>query len=235
VEAENKETVMNRRSFLKVNAGATAYFAMHRLAYAFYQSPGGIQKFAQAMRGVGPGGIPVALSDGTAQVTGAVHYSLNIGQYTDQLHPSLGPTTLWGYSPAVALGEGPYPTRHLGGIIVAQKGTPIQLTFTNMLPPAHILPVDTSDFAGAVGGFPDATAKFGGNGHNAACVHLHGGLVPWISDGGPMSWFTPAASGGHYGPSIANATTNFYKLLNPGLLPGQAEYYYPNNQSARLV
>src|SRR5205823_1823178 len=37
------------------------------------------------------------------------------------------------------------------------------------------------------------------------------------------------------GPSIANATNNFYKLFNPGLQPGQAEYYYPNNQSARMM
>jgi spore coat protein A len=208
---------------------------MRRRAYAFYQSPA-LKKFAQPLRGVGPGGIPVALPNGTpAPVTGAVHYSMNIGQYTDQLHPAQGPTTLWGYSPSVALGEPGSPTRHLGGIIVAQRGVPIQLTFTNNLPANHVLPVDISDFAMAVGGFPDAQAKFGGNGYNAACVHLHGGLVPWISDGGPMAWFTPATSGGKYGPSIANASTNFYKLLNPGLLPGQAEYYYPNNQSARMM
>src|SRR5947209_16680943 len=126
-------------------------------AYAFYQS-GGLAKFAQPFRGVGPGGIPVALPDvAAAPVTGALHYSLNIGQYTDTLHPALGPTTLWGYSPASALGEGAYPTRHLGGIIVAQKGVPIQLTFTNNLPPTHILPVDVSSVAMAVGGFPDAT------------------------------------------------------------------------------
>src|SRR5437763_1265606 len=226
---------MNRRHFLQVSGGAAALLAVRRAGYAFYQSPG-IKKFTQPFRGVGPGGIPVALPDAPpAPVTGAVHYSMKIGQYTDQLHPALGPTTLWGYSPAVALGEGSYPTRHLGGIIVAQRGVPIQLTFTNDLPPAHILPVDLASAAMAVGGFADAASKFGGNGYNAACVHLHGGLVPWISDGGPMAWFSPAASGGKYGPSIANATSNFYKLLNPGLQAGQAEHYYPNNQSARLM
>ena len=226
---------LNRRRFMQVSAGAAAFMAARRRAYAFYQSSP-LQKFAQPMRSVGPGGIPVALPDGTAApVTGAVHYSFNIGQYTDQLHPMLGPTTLWGYSPSQALGEGAFPKRHLGGIIVAQRGVPIQLTFTNNLPPNHILPVDISDLAMAVGGFPDAAAKFGGDGYNAACVHCHGGLVPWISDGGPMAWFTPASSGGEYGPSIANASVNFYKLLNPGLQPGQAEYYYPNNQSARMM
>ena len=227
--------MINRRRFIQMSAGAAALLAARRRAYAFYQSSA-LKKFIQPMRGAGPGGIPVALPDGTAApVTGAVHYSMNIGQYQDTLHPALGPTTLWGYSPSAALGEGGYPRRHLGGIVVAQRGVPIQLTFTNNLPPTHILPVDITSLAMAVGGFPDAVAKFGGNGYNAACVHLHGGLVSWISDGGPMAWFTPAASGGTYGPSIANATTNLYKLLNPGLQPGQAEYYYPNNQSARLL
>ncbi|HEX8993187.1 MAG TPA: multicopper oxidase domain-containing protein [Anaerolineales bacterium] len=235
--------MLTRRQFLKLSAAAGASLALSGkfafdapVAQAFYQSTA-LQKFVQPLRGVGPGGIPVALPDGTtAPVTGAVHYTFKIGQYQDTLHPYLGgKTTLWGYSPSAALGEGPYPTRHLGGIVVAQKGVPIQLTFTNNLPPAHILPVDVSDFPMAVGGFPDAQAKFGGNGYNAATTHLHGGFVPWISDGGPLSWFTPAASGGKYGPGIANATSNFYKLLNPGLAAGQAEYYYPNAQSARMM
>jgi spore coat protein A len=227
--------MINRRQFMQATAGAAALLATRRYAYAFYQtSP--LRKFVQPFRGIGPGGIPVAMPDATpAPVTGAVHYSLNVGQFTDTLHPALGPTTLWGYSPAVALGEGAYPTRHLGGIIVGQKDVPIQLTFTNNLPPKHILPVDVSNLATAIGGFPDAETRFGGNGYNAAVTHLHGGFVPWISDGGPMAWFTPAASGGKYGPSIARNTTNFYKLLNPNLQPGQGEFFYPNAQSARLM
>src|SRR5690348_14376660 len=100
--------MLNRRRFIQATAGAAAFLAARRRAYAFYQTPQ-LKKFAQAMRGVGPGGIPVALPDGTrAPVTGAVHYSMNIGQYTDQLHPALEPTNLWGYSPSAALGEGGY-------------------------------------------------------------------------------------------------------------------------------
>ncbi len=192
-----------------------------RKAFAFYQSTG-LQKFVQPLRGVGPGGIPVAAADAfAAPVTGATHYSFTIGQFTDQLHPSLGPTTLWGYNPAMALDGGTQPQKHLGGIIVAQRDVPIQLTFTNMLPPRHILPVDTSK------NFPDASMH-----QNAATTHLHGGLTPWISDGGPFTWFTPD---GEYGPSVQSAAGNIYQLLNPDLKPGQAEYYYPNKQSARLV
>jgi FtsP/CotA-like multicopper oxidase with cupredoxin domain len=230
-----------RRQFLQYSALAGAglalaeRFAFPNLAWAFYQSPGtplpgsswpGMAKYATTLRGVGPGGIPVAASDGAA-ITGAVHYSLNITEFTDQLHPVLNPTTLWGYNPTVALGGGIQPQRHLGGIIVAKKGTPVQLTFTNKLPPIHTLPVDVS--TPALGGFADAAARFGGSGENAVTTHLHGGFVPWVSDGGPYSWFTP---GGIAGPSYMGS---FMKSINPNLRPGQEELYYPNQQSARLM
>src|SRR6266566_5856441 len=141
--------MITRRQFLKVTAAAGVALAVPwyfdtRSALAFSQSTG-LQKFVQPLRGVGPGGIPVAAPDAfPAPVTGVKHYSLTIGQFKDQLHPKLGPTTLWGYNPAVPLGGGAQPQRHLGGIIVAQRGVPIQITFTNTLPPKHILPVDTS-------------------------------------------------------------------------------------------
>lgn len=217
---------ITRRRFLAGTAAAGAAVAVPWFfdswrAFAFFQSTA-LRKFAQPLRGVGPGGIPVAAPDAfPAPVTGVTHFSFSIGQFTDQLHPDLGPTTLWGYNPAVALGGGTQPQKHLGGIIVAQRGTPIQLTFTNNLPARHILPVDVS------ASFPDAAQR-----QNAAVTHLHGGLVPWISDGGPESWFTPD---GQYGPSAQSGSLNIYRVLNPGLLPGQAEHYYPNDQSARLV
>jgi spore coat protein A len=225
-----------RRQFLEI-AAATGAAAMipWRRAYGFYTSPGapikgqnwpGIAKYATPLRGAGPGGIPVALPDGTGAF-GASHYSFNINEYTDTLHPSLGPTTLWGYSPSRALGEGAFPKRHLGGIIVAQRGTPIQFTFTNRLPAAHPLPVDVS--IPAIGGFHHAANKFGGDGHNAVSVHLHGGFVPWVSDGGPMAYFT---ADGHRGETfMAGCMTG----LNPLLAGNQGEYYYPNNQSARMM
>jgi len=116
--------MINRRQFLKAAAAAGAALAIPwyfdtRSAFAFYQSMG-LQKFAQPLRGVGPGGIPVAAADAfKAPITGVTHYSITIGQFKDQLHPNLGPTTLWGYNPAVALGGGTQAQKHLGGIIVA--------------------------------------------------------------------------------------------------------------------
>ena len=60
-----------------------------------------LKKYVASLRGVGPGGIPVAAPDGIRLhgATLAVHYSLTLEQYVDQLHPALGPTSLWGYHP----------------------------------------------------------------------------------------------------------------------------------------
>ena len=195
-------------------------------AFAFSQTPT-IPLFATNLRGVGPGGIPVAASDGIS-MWGATHYTMDIQQFQDQVLPdSFGfATTLWGYHPATPLG-GAQAQRHLGGLLVAQKGQAIQVTFNNKLPwnPAlasnlgmHILPNDTTLPGANLGNFRTAT-------------HFHGGLVPWISDGGPHSWFDP---NGGYGASVMSTAGNIYSVVNPALAPGQAEVYYPMNQSARF-
>ena len=216
---------ITRRQFLKGSLAAGALFAAGgtgillgpKKAHAFSQSPN-LQKFIQALRNPLTGGIPIAASDGTrtwGSIT-ATHYTIDIGQFADQLHPSLpNPTTLWGYGQGFN-GANNW-TKHLGGIIVAQRDTPIQITFQNHLPGTAIIPTDSSS------SFPDV----GLFGVDRASVHLHGGLVPWISDGGPFDWWKP---NGTFGPSFLNN-----QVLNPGAVAGQAEYYYPNNQSARLL
>ncbi len=216
---------ITRRQFLKGAAATGIGMALPLkfgvgTAHAFAQSQP-LQKYIQPLRGLGgdqlTGGIPVGLSDGVAPVTGATHYTINIGQFTDRLHPNLPKqTTLWGFNPTKALNVVGTPTpTHLGGIIVAQKGVPIQITFQNNLNILrHIIPVDST--------LPGANQAV-----NRIAVHLHGGFVPWISDGGPFDWFDPAGS---HGLSFLNN-----QVLNPGALAGQADYYYPNDQSARLV
>ena len=210
--------MFTRRQFLKTSMLTGAGIALYgglgfKEAWAWYQSQP-VPLWQTAFRGVGPGGIPVAAADPLpAPVTGATHYTIGMSDFTDQVHPTLGPTTFWGYQPTIALGGGVQPQKHLGGIIVGQKGVPIQLTFTNNLPGTHIIPVDT-------------TIEGANLGDNRATVHLHGGLVPWTSDGGPHSWFAP---NGAKGLSYVDAG------LNPGLGINQAEYYYPLNQSARFL
>ena len=127
-------------------SGAAAMVPWRSL-YADYQTPGTIPLFGTTLRGVGPGGIPVAAPDAfAAPVTGVTHYTIDIQNFTDPgVCPSLGPTGLWGYHPAHPLG-GAQPQRHLGGLIVGQTGKPIQITFRNKLNVhgQHLLPNDTT-------------------------------------------------------------------------------------------
>jgi spore coat protein A, manganese oxidase len=214
--------MVTRRQFLQLSALAAAGLAVPvewlsspTSALAFSQSDR-LRKFVQPMRGVGGTGIPVAAPDVTPPnpnwwQAGVTHYSIDVAQYEDQLHPDLpNPTRLRGFGQ-----NGVF--KHLGGIIAAQRGAPVQITFRNLLPLPHILPVDRS-----IMGAEDS------NMDNRVDVHLHGGFVPWISDGGPMAWWSPT---GVRGVGFQS------QVLEPqgGLPAGEAEYYYPNQQGARVM
>jgi spore coat protein A len=195
-----------RRQFLQyaaVTGIATAVPSQRVFAAAFQSQP--LKKFIQPLPRLG-NGIPVAAS---VPFMGADYYRLDAAEYAQQLHPDLPkPTRLWGYADSTT---GLF--RHLGPVIVAQRGTPVRVTLTNVLPPVHPLPVDTS-LAGAE--LPP----------NRIALHLHGGLTPWVSDGGPYSWI---GADGTYGPSAVSAPD---MGMPP---PGAFNYYYPNDQSARIA
>ena len=97
---------------------------------AFSQSEN-LRKFIQPLRRPGAAASrspsPTRSTRGWWQ-PGVTHYTIDIGQFTDQLHPDLpNPTRLWGF------GQGGN-FRHLGGIIAAKRGPPVQITFRNNLP-----------------------------------------------------------------------------------------------------
>jgi spore coat protein A len=101
------------------------------------------------------------------------------------------------------------------------------MRFTNTLGTPHIIPVDIT--------LPGANQA-----QNRIAIHIHGGLVPWITDGGPFDWWTPNGTSGLSflnGPGgvLDNITTANGAPTNLPMLPGQADYYYPNDQSSRLV
>lgn len=211
--------MLTRREFLRylgvTGAAAVVPWKLAvQQAWAQYgvNSPA-LQKFIDPIRGLGPTGIPLMTPDVTpAPVTGVQHYTISIRQFRDQLHSQLPVTgtRLWGFGKGNASNF-----RHLGGVIVAQRGTPTQITFINRLTNvSSVVPVDTT--------IPGANQA-----RNRTAVHLHGGLVPWISDGGPFDWWQP---NGTHGLSFLNNT-----VLNPTAPPNAAEYYYPNGQSARLL
>jgi len=212
---------MNRRQFLMAAGGTAALFGMRRRAFAFGRSPSGIPKFDATLPGLGPAGannygnyIPV-LSPDTTRFRGVDYYDVAARQFSQTLHPSIGSTKFWGYADASTP-----DSKYLGGVIVAKRNRPVKLNIVNRLPRTHILPVDPTMIDPLMG------AEVGGRVDRIA-VHLHGGLVHWMSDGGPFAWFSnasPANGGFVHGSSF----------LNPGVF-GSATYDYPNDQSGRFL
>jgi FtsP/CotA-like multicopper oxidase with cupredoxin domain len=66
---------------------------------------------------------------------------------------------------------------------------------------------------------------------NRAELHLHGGITPWISDGTPHQWITPAGDSTSYpkGVSVSNVPDM------PDFGPGTETFFYTNQQSARMM
>jgi FtsP/CotA-like multicopper oxidase with cupredoxin domain len=66
---------------------------------------------------------------------------------------------------------------------------------------------------------------------NRATLHLHGGITPWISDGTPHQWITPAGENTSYPTGVS--VRNVPDMPDPG--PGAQTFFYTNQQSARLM
>jgi len=188
------------------------------------------------------------------------YYEIGLVQYTQRLHPDLPATTLRGYvqletpwnivhgtsahyvlrysypsGPVVRNASGAQvfgydKPSYLGPTIVCQTDRPVRIKFSNLLPLGSagnlFIPVDTT-LMGAGAGPTPATSYT----ENRATLHLHGGVTPWISDGTPHQWTTPANETTPYpkGVSVANVPD----MPDPG--PGSLTFYYTNQQSARLM
>lgn len=216
--------MINRRHFLKSTAMAgTAAVMLRGRAWPFAQSPTNIRKFVTTLPGLGPSGannigqyIPLATKT-TKTFAGLSTdvYNLAVAQFGEKMHPDLPRATHFCGYYDLATGDQQY----LAGIIVAKRGTPVLLNVSNQLPNKAVIPTDPTIMAGpnglTVGDLP----------LNRIVTHLHGGLTPWFSDGTPFQWFDPC---GLKGASFMSV---------PGTRPreGSANYYYPMEQSARLV
>jgi spore coat protein A len=155
---------VTRRRFLQYGAGAGAALTLPWVVgpgVAFATAGPRLEKFVQPLPLPG-NGIVVA--------SGASGYSFTQVPISRQLHPQLPPTPLWAYDDGSGLGG---QTGSFGLVLVAQKGTPIDVRYTNGLPstyPAWI-PVDT---------------RLTPNGNQVKVMtHLHGGFVAGTSDGNP--------------------------------------------------
>jgi FtsP/CotA-like multicopper oxidase with cupredoxin domain len=136
---------------------------------------------------------------------------------------------------------------YLGPFIIAQKDVPVRVMFTNLLPTGLggdlFLPVDTSIMGAGMGPTvmldqdglpmlnPDGTPMMESYTQNRATLHLHGGRTPWISDGTPHQWITPAGENTVYPKGVS--VYNVPDMPDPG--PGSMTFYYTNQQSARLM
>jgi FtsP/CotA-like multicopper oxidase with cupredoxin domain len=69
---------------------------------------------------------------------------------------------------------------------------------------------------------------------NRATLHLHGGISPWISDGTPHQWITPAGENTPYPQGVSvRPVPDMSDSGNPS--DGVMTFYYTNQQSARLM
>ena len=221
---------------------------------------GGIRKFVDELPGLGAGAandlgqyIPVAVPD-TTSYPGSDYYIIELVEYSEQMHSDLPPTTLRGYRQA-----GDVANYH-GPAIIAQKDRPVRILFRNLLPTGAggnlFIPVDTT----VMGSGMTATghenmdpttldpqnpmcsdpmkAMMVADGHcyaeNRATLHLHGGISPWISDGTPHQWITPAGESTAYPQGVSvQPVPDMGDGGNPN--DGEMTFYYTNQQSARLM
>lgn len=197
----------------------------------------GIRKFVDTLPGLGAKNandlgqyIPVAIPD-TTTYPGSDYYEISLVQYTQQMHKDLKATTLRGYEQTNT--ADPTVANHpsiFGPVIIAKKNRPVRIKFTNKLSTGSggdlFLPVDTSIMGAGMG--PDGKTMYT---QNRATLHLHGGITPWISDGTPHQWITPAGENTPYPKGVS--VRNVPDMPDPG--PGSMTFFYTNQQSARLM
>ncbi|MBI5034042.1 MAG: multicopper oxidase domain-containing protein [Chloroflexi bacterium] len=217
---------------------------------------GGIRKFVDSLPGVGAANannlgqyIPVGAPDlCTFSGVEADCYEIELREYSEKMHSDLPVTKLRGYV-QVKNGVDVTPIHYLGPTIVATKDRAVRITFRNKLPIGAggnlFLPVDTtvmgSGMTPAMGAMAemDPTSPMCSENpkpadcfkENRATLHLHGGLVPWISDGTTQQWTTPAGETTGYPKGVAVANVPDM----PAAGPGELTFYYNNQQSARLM
>ncbi|MCB2186806.1 MAG: multicopper oxidase domain-containing protein [Deltaproteobacteria bacterium] len=212
----------------------------------------GMRKFIDGLPGLGEANqnnlgqyLPVAVKD-VVTYPDADYYEIAAVQFFEQMHTDLPPTQLRGYvqletpqnaatSKHIPLGGGyfGYDNPHyLGPIIAATKDHPVRIKFRNLLPSGAggnlFIPTDTTYMGAGLG--PDGVTMYT---QNRVSTHLHGGHTPWISDGTPHQWVTPADE---VTPYPKGASVAYVPDMDGGVEPaGTYTFYYTNQQSARLM
>jgi spore coat protein A len=168
-------------------------------------------------------------------VNGVDYYTINMTAFTQQVLPPPFPQTeVWGYGGIVdynpLTGQANAYFRFApGATFEATRGTPINVTWQNLITSSHMFAVDPTlhwanpnvmpmhpemPWPNYPPGFPEAQNPV------PLIPHLHGGEVHSTSDGHPEAWF---ASTGTQGPEYNSS------VVGTGN-PNEARFYYPNQQ-----
>jgi FtsP/CotA-like multicopper oxidase with cupredoxin domain len=189
----------------------------------------------------------------TTVIAGADEIELHMREFRANMMPSTftpaagtyDGTWVWGYIVGPDAPASPLET-FTGPVIVATRGAPAQLRFVNDLGFASSTNVlawyyasdQTLHWADPLGDGtnmcahearenpgmpPEAACAEHYDGPIPAVVHLHGGDVPPVLDGGPDAWFT--SDGLHHGPS-------YYTRPGVTAAGNESVYRYPNSQEA---
>jgi len=189
--------------------------------------------------------IPVAKPMAYPADPNADYYEIGVHDYTMQMHSELLPTKFRGYhdlNPAAEnTANGANSSNYLGPVILAHRDRPVRVKMVNQLPTGPVnpltgrrpgdlfLPVDTTMEGAGVGPLGGSELYT----QNRAEFHLHGGLSPWISDGTPHQWNTPAGEVTNYKKGVSNRNVPDMGAGAPG--DGITTYYWTNQQSGRLM
>ena len=205
-----------------------------------------LKKFIDRLPGLGPDNantlgqyIPIATPD-TLTYPGSDYYEIELREYEEKMHTNLPPTRLRGYvqtnygTDGLGINSVPPDSIHyMGPLIIAQKDRAVRIRFTNALPIGSegnlFIPVDQHMMGAGIGPM-GGTEMFT---QNRAVIHLHGADAPWVSDGTPHQWITPTDETTSYKEGLSVAFSGVPDMPDPG--PGEYNYYYPNQISARLM
>ena len=220
-----------------VPGGTPDYFGI----YSNYALSPLLRKFVDPLPGIctAPGQtscIPIAAKD-TTTFPGSDYYQIGLRDYSQQMHSDLPSTPLRGYydlNPAAT----DHTNHYLGPLIIARRDVPVRIKFTNNLGLGALgnlfIPVDTTYMGAGVGQNGNTYTQ------NRATLHLHGGVTPWISDGTPHQWITPAGD-----PAVFKKGASFQNVPDmvgagkpipaPAAGDGMATFFYTNQQSSRLM
>jgi FtsP/CotA-like multicopper oxidase with cupredoxin domain len=221
---------------------------------------GGIRKFVDTLPGLNAPNnlgqqIPVAVPD-TTTYPDSDYYIIELVEYTEQMHSDLPPTTLRGYrqaggqehylGPAI-VAQKDRPVRILfRNLLPSGAGgnlfIPVDTTVmgSGMTADGHEYMMAHPEMVNPqipMCNEPNSMDKamMVADGHcyaeNRATLHLHGGISPWISDGTPHQWITPAGQSTPYPAGVSVVPVP--DMGTPG--PGEMTFFYTNQQSARLM